>query len=148
MAHVKIMYDYAVGTLWACWDDPHKAYICSDIDYDTILIKDKAGNVLGFENMSFPIVAPEDFSAEVVYDDTRNALTIWHGNKADEFGRDAPVDKVVIIKDKQGQPIGVEKLDYILEDPNDLQVEVEKWADPHYLEILRPEFSSTAAPDR
>ena len=58
MAQVKIMYDYAVGTLWARWDYSRKEDVCSDIDYDIILIKDKNGEVLGFENLSFPIVAP------------------------------------------------------------------------------------------
>ena len=148
MAQVKIMYDYAVGTLWARWDYSKKEDICSDIDYDIILIKDKSGAVLGFENLSFPIVAPEEFCAEVVYDNARKSLTIWHGDKADEYSRDEPVDRVVIVKNRRGQPIGVEKLDYMLEDPDDLEVEVEKWADPHYLEWLHPKSNSTAAPDR
>ena len=75
-------------------------------------------------------------------------MTIWHGDKADEYSRDEPVDRVVIVKNRRGQPIGVEKLDYMLEDPDDLEVEVEKWADPHYLEWLHPKSNSTAAPDR
>lgn len=51
---------------------------------------------------------------KVVYDQTGNTLTVWFGNPLDEVVVEETGDEVTLMKDKDGNVIGFEKLNYIL----------------------------------
>jgi len=49
---------------------------------------------------------------KVFYDRTGNTLTVWFGNPEDEFEVEETGDEVILMKDKGGRVIGVEKLNF------------------------------------
>ena len=71
MAEVKVLYDHTGGTLCVWWDNPQDEEVCEETDHDLILVKNKSGAVIGFENIHFSVGSPEDFKvvAETFVDD-------------------------------------------------------------------------------
>jgi len=61
----------------------------------------------------------------VFYDRAGNTLTVWFGNPEDEYISEETGDEVVLMKDKTGQVIGFEKLNFILPQPVELRVAFE-----------------------
>ena len=51
---------------------------------------------------------------KVVYDQQGNTLTVWFGNPQDEVVAEETGDEVILMKDKDGNVIGFEKLNYVL----------------------------------
>jgi len=51
---------------------------------------------------------------KVVYDQQGNTLTVWFGNPHDEAVAEETGDEITLMKDKDGNEIGFEKLNYIL----------------------------------
>lgn len=51
---------------------------------------------------------------KIYYDQEGNTLTVWFGDPTDEYVAEETGDEVVLIKDKKGNVIGFEKLNYIL----------------------------------
>ncbi len=51
---------------------------------------------------------------KVYYDQQGNTLTVWFGNPQDEAVAEETGDEVILMKDKDGNVIGFEKLNYIL----------------------------------
>ena len=49
---------------------------------------------------------------QVFYDRTGNTLTVWFGDPRDEYVCEETGDEVVLMKDKAGQVIGFEKLNF------------------------------------
>jgi uncharacterized protein YuzE len=47
---------------------------------------------------------------KIIYDPNGNTLTIWFGNPADEDVSEEIDDEIVLMRDKQGRVIGMEKL--------------------------------------
>jgi hypothetical protein len=62
---------------------------------------------------------------KVYYDRAGNTLTVWFGNPEDEYISEETGDEVVLMKNKSGQVIGFEKLNFILPQPTELQVAFE-----------------------
>jgi hypothetical protein len=62
---------------------------------------------------------------KVYYDQAGNSLTVWFGNPKDEYVCEETGDEVVLMKDKAGQVIGFEKLDFLVPKPSHLQVAFE-----------------------
>jgi hypothetical protein len=62
---------------------------------------------------------------KVFYDRAGNTLTVWFGNPEDEYISEETGDEVVLMKDKTGQVIGFEKLNFILPQPVELRVAFE-----------------------
>jgi len=62
---------------------------------------------------------------KVYYDHEGNTLTVWFGNPRDEYVAEETGDEVVLMKDKQGNVIGFEKLNYNLPKPSRLNVAFE-----------------------
>jgi uncharacterized protein YuzE len=60
MAQVKVYYDRIGNTLTVWLDDPQNEHICEETGDEVILMKDKAGKVIGFEKLNFvqPIAEP------------------------------------------------------------------------------------------
>lgn len=59
MAEVKVFYDQAGNTLTVWFGNPQDEYVCEETGDEVILMKDKAGQVIGFEKLNFSIVKPE-----------------------------------------------------------------------------------------
>lgn len=53
MARVKVYYDRQGNTLTVWFGDPQEEYICEETGEEVILMKDKAGRVIGFEKLNF-----------------------------------------------------------------------------------------------
>ncbi|MCL4299986.1 MAG: DUF2283 domain-containing protein [Anaerolineae bacterium] len=59
MAQVKVYYDKLGNTLTVWFDDPQKEYISEETGEEVILMKDKAGRVIGFEKLNFTLTETE-----------------------------------------------------------------------------------------
>jgi len=62
---------------------------------------------------------------KVYYDQTGNTLTVWFGNPQEEYVAEETGDEIVLMKDKSGQVIGFEKLNFSIPKPAHLQVAFE-----------------------
>jgi len=62
---------------------------------------------------------------KVYYDQAGNSLTVWFGNPKDEYVCEETGDEVILMKDKSGQVIGFEKLNFLVPKPSHLQVAFE-----------------------
>ncbi len=51
---------------------------------------------------------------KVYYDPMGNTLTVWFGNPQDEYICEETGDEVILMKNRAGQVIGFEKLNYTL----------------------------------
>jgi len=52
---------------------------------------------------------------KVYYDQAGNSLTVWFGNPGDEYVCEETGDEVILMKDKSGQVIGFEKLNFLVQ---------------------------------
>jgi len=59
MAQVKVFYDHQGNTLTVWFGDPQKEFISEETGEEIILMKDKAGHVIGFEKLNFSLAEPE-----------------------------------------------------------------------------------------
>lgn len=67
MAQVKVYYDSIGKTLTVWFDDPNKEEVSEEIGNEIVLIKDKAGNTIGFERLNFDMKKDkESFSIEAI----------------------------------------------------------------------------------
>ena len=62
---------------------------------------------------------------KVYHDPMGNTLTVWFGNPQEEDVSEETGDEIVLMKDKAGQVIGFEKLNFVLSKPTHLQVAFE-----------------------
>ncbi len=53
MEKVKVYYDKEGNTLTVWFGDSSEEYICEETGDEIILMKDKSGNVLGFEKLNY-----------------------------------------------------------------------------------------------
>ena len=51
MEEIKVYYDRTGETLTVWFGNPQDEYICEETREEVILMKDKAGNVIGFEKL-------------------------------------------------------------------------------------------------
>ena len=61
----------------------------------------------------------------VYYDQEGNTLTVWFGNPTEELVAEETGEEVILMKDKDGNVIGFEKLNYTLPRPSRLNVAFE-----------------------
>jgi uncharacterized protein YuzE len=64
---------------------------------------------------------------KVFYDRTGNTLTVWFGEPQDEYVSEETGEEVILMKDRDGQVIGFEKLNFSspLQDREQLRVAFE-----------------------
>ncbi len=62
---------------------------------------------------------------KVFYDRTGNTLTVWFGDPQDEYTAEETGDEVVLMKDRAGQVIGFEKLNFTPSTPEQLRISFE-----------------------
>lgn len=53
MAEVKVFFDREGNTLTVWFGNPQDEYVCEETGEEIILMKNKAGNVIGFEKLNF-----------------------------------------------------------------------------------------------
>lgn len=53
MAEIKVYFDREGNTLTVWFGDPQEEYVCEETGEEIILMKDKAGKVIGFEKLNF-----------------------------------------------------------------------------------------------
>jgi len=58
MPQVKVLYDRAGNTLTVWFSEPQEEYICEETGDEVVLMKDKEGNVIGFEKLNYTREAP------------------------------------------------------------------------------------------
>ena len=59
MAQVKVFYDETGNTLTVWFGNSQAEYVCEETGDEVILMKDKAGKVIGFEKLNFSIASPK-----------------------------------------------------------------------------------------
>ena len=59
MAEVKVFYDRIGNTLTVWFSDPQAEHVCEETGEEVVLMKDKAGRVIGFEKLNFSVGEPE-----------------------------------------------------------------------------------------
>ena len=55
MAQVKVFYDEVGNTLTVWFGDPQDEYVCEETGDEVVLMKDKTGQVIGFEKLNFSV---------------------------------------------------------------------------------------------
>lgn len=53
MEELRLHHDREGNTLSVWFDDPEKEHVCEESDDDVILVKDRRGQVIGFERLNF-----------------------------------------------------------------------------------------------
>lgn len=53
MANVRVYYDHVGNTLTVWFGEPQDEYICEETGEEVILMKNQAGQVIGFEKLNF-----------------------------------------------------------------------------------------------
>ena len=59
MEQVKVYYDRMGNTLTVWFGEPREEYICEETGDEVVLIKDKNGQVIGFEKLNFAMPSTE-----------------------------------------------------------------------------------------
>lgn len=59
MAEVKVFYDQAGNTLTVWFGNPQDECVCEETGEEVILMKDRAGKVIGFEKLNFSAAKPQ-----------------------------------------------------------------------------------------
>lgn len=59
MAQVKVFYDEAGNTLTVWFGNPEEEYVVEETGEEVVLMKDKAGKVIGFEKLNFSVIKPK-----------------------------------------------------------------------------------------
>jgi hypothetical protein len=58
MAEVKVFFDQTGNTLTVWFGNPQEEYVCEETGEEVILMKDKAGRVIGFEKLNYSSTKP------------------------------------------------------------------------------------------
>ena len=68
MDKVKVLYDRQGNTLTVWFGNPIDEHICEETGEEVILMKDKSGNVIGFEKLNYSVPSDKElhFSFETV----------------------------------------------------------------------------------
>ncbi len=59
MGQVKVFYDHSGNTLTVWFGEPQDEYVCEETGDEVILMKDRSGQVIGFEKLNFSVPTPE-----------------------------------------------------------------------------------------
>jgi uncharacterized protein YuzE len=62
MEQVKVYFDRAGNTLTVWFGDPQTEYVAEETNDEVVLMKDRAGKVIGFEKLNFAVQASEQLS--------------------------------------------------------------------------------------
>ena len=62
MAQVKVYYDKVGNTLTVWFGDSQNEYLCEETGDEIILMKDKSGEVIGFEKLNYSLTGAESLN--------------------------------------------------------------------------------------
>ncbi|MBT3605312.1 MAG: DUF2283 domain-containing protein [Candidatus Latescibacteria bacterium] len=62
MAQVKVYYDKVGNTLTVWFGDSQNEYVCEETGDEIILMKDKSGEVIGFEKLNYSLTGAESLN--------------------------------------------------------------------------------------
>ena len=62
MAQIKVYYDREGNTLTVWFGDPREEYVCEETGDEVVLMKNREGQVIGFEKLNYSLSSPEDLS--------------------------------------------------------------------------------------
>ena len=62
MAQVKVYYDKVGKTLTVWFGDSQNEYVCEETGDEIILMKDKSGEVIGFEKLNYSLTGAESLN--------------------------------------------------------------------------------------
>ncbi len=62
MAQVKVYYDREGNTLSVWFGDPRDEYVCEETGDEVVLMKNREGQVIGFEKLNYSLSSTEDLS--------------------------------------------------------------------------------------
>ena len=65
MAQVKVFYDEVGNTLTVWFGDPATEHVCEEIGEEIILMKDRMGNVIGFEKADYLAEKPLELPSRI-----------------------------------------------------------------------------------
>jgi len=68
MAQVKVFHDRTGNTLTVWFGEPQDEYVCEETGEEVILMKDRAGRVIGFEKLNFSADQPEQDQLRVAFE--------------------------------------------------------------------------------
>ncbi len=66
MAALKVYYDAEGKTLTVWFDDPEKEFVAEEVGDEVILIKDRQGQVIGFERLNYVIARDEALAVDAI----------------------------------------------------------------------------------
>lgn len=58
MAQVRVFYDRAGNTLTVWFGDPEEEYVSEETSAEIVLMKDRAGQVIGLEKLNYSVPPP------------------------------------------------------------------------------------------
>jgi hypothetical protein len=61
MTQVKVCYDQIGNSLTVWFGEPQQEYMCEETGDEVVLMKDRAGQVIGFEKLNFKVPKPSHF---------------------------------------------------------------------------------------
>lgn len=61
----------------------------------------------------------------VYYDRLGNTLTVWFGDGEEEYDAKETGEEIVLMKDRQGRVIGLEKLNFLPDEPEPVRIALE-----------------------
>lgn len=59
MAQIRVFYDEVGNTLTVWFGNPQEEYVAEETGEEIVLMKDKAGKVIGFEKLNFALAKPK-----------------------------------------------------------------------------------------
>ena len=65
MANLKVFHDPKGRTLTVWFSDPSQEYVCEETGEQVVLMKDREGNVIGFEKLNFSVSDADGISIDV-----------------------------------------------------------------------------------
>ncbi|MBF0236536.1 MAG: DUF2283 domain-containing protein [SAR324 cluster bacterium] len=65
MAQVKVYYDKVGNTLSVWFGDSQEEYVCEETGDEVVLMKNKLGQVIGFEKFNYSLSAEESLNVAV-----------------------------------------------------------------------------------
>jgi uncharacterized protein DUF2283 len=68
MAQVKVFYDRTGNTLTVWFGEPQDEYVCEETGEEVVLMKDRAGRVIGFEKLNFSVEQSEHEQLRVAFE--------------------------------------------------------------------------------
>ena len=65
MEKLRVYFDREGNSLTVWFDDPEKEHVCEETDDDIVLMKDRRGQVIGFERLNYLSAKQREHNASI-----------------------------------------------------------------------------------